>query len=85
VPARTLVEVLDEAGVRGLDLMVLDLEGHELAALRGMDFDRHPVEYLVVEMLEQERQRPAFDALLDPWFRFAELLSADDALYTWRR
>jgi FkbM family methyltransferase len=85
VPARTLVDVLDEAGVRGLDLMVLDLEGHELAALRGMDFDRHPVEYLVVEMLEQERQRPAFDRLLDPWFRFAERLSADDALYTWRR
>lgn len=85
VPARTLAEVLDEAGVRGLDLMVLDLEGHELAALRGMDFERHPVEYLVVEMLGQERQRAAFDALLRPWFGFADWLSPDDALYSWRR
>ena len=85
VPARTLADVLDEAGVGALDLMVLDLEGHELAALRGMDFDRHPVAHLVVEMLDQERQRPAFDALLAPWFGFAEALSADDALYSWRR
>ncbi len=85
VPARTLTEVLDDAGVNGLDLMVLDLEGHELDALRGMDFDRHPVAHLVVEMLNLPRQRPVFDALLGERFAFVEALSADDALYSWRR
>jgi FkbM family methyltransferase len=85
VPARTLSQVLDECGIGGLDLMVLDLEGHELGALRGMDFDRHPVEHLVVEMLDLDRQRPAFDALLGERFSFVDRLSEDDALYSWRR
>lgn len=85
VPARTLDDVLDEAGVGALDLMVLDLEGHELDALRGIDFDRHPVEHLLVEMLSLERQRPAFDALLGDRFDFVQTLSPDDALYSWRR
>jgi FkbM family methyltransferase len=85
VPARTLDDVLDEAGIGGLDLMVLDLEGHELDALRGLDLDRHPVEHLVVEMLDLERQRPAFDALLGERFVFVDKLSKDDALYSWRR
>ena len=85
VPARTLADVLDSAGVGALDLMVLDLEGHEFHALRGMDFDRHPVEHLLIEMLDLERQRPDFDALLDRHFTFAGTLSKDDALYSWRR
>ena len=85
VPARTLTDVLDEAGVDGLDLMVLDVEGHELDALRGMDFDRHPVEHLLVEMLDLERQRPGFDALLGERFAFVDTLSKDDALYSARR
>jgi FkbM family methyltransferase len=85
VPARTLTDVLDEAGVEAVDLMVLDLEGHELDALRGMDFDAHPVDHLVVEMLDLGRQRPAFDALLGERFAFVEALSADDALYSMRR
>ena len=85
VPARTLTQVLDEAGVSAVDLMVLDLEGHELDAIRGLDLDRHPVGHLVVEMLDMERQKPAFDALLGDFFDFAEQLSPDDALYSWRR
>jgi FkbM family methyltransferase len=84
VPARTLDQVLDEAGVEGLDLMVLDLEGHELEALRGISFDRHPVKHLVVEMLDLQTQRGEFDALLAPWFDAAGELSKDDALYSWR-
>jgi len=85
VPGRTLNDVLDEAGVGALDLMVLDLEGHELAALHGLDLDRHPVQHLVVEMLDLEVQRPAFDALLQDRMRFVTALSKDDALYSWRR
>jgi FkbM family methyltransferase len=85
VPARTLTDVLDEARIGALDLMVLDLEGHEYDALRAMDFDSHPVEYLLVEMLDLPRQRAAFDELLAPRFEFVETLSKDDALYSWRR
>ena len=85
VPARTLTDVLDQAGLGSIDLMVLDLEGHELAALRGMDFARHSVECLVVEMLDFEAQRGAFDALLNDRFSLTGMLSPDDAVYSWRR
>jgi len=85
VPARTLDDVLDAAGVHDLDLMVLDLEGYELAALEGIDFDRHRVGHLVIEMLSLAEQRPAFDAALAPWFEPAGTLSPDHALYSWRR
>ena len=36
----TLTAVLAEAGVETLDYLSLDLEGHEMSALRGMDFGR---------------------------------------------
>ena len=81
VPARTLTQVLDDAGVASLDLLVLDIEGHELEALRGLDLARIRVEHLVIEMLDLPRQRPAFDALLGERYRFAGELSVDDAHY----
>lgn len=81
VPGRTISEVLDRAGVTHVDVMVLDLEGHELAALRGLDLHRHTVEHLVVEMLDLPAQRPEFDALLTAHFEPAGVLSPDDALY----
>ena len=81
VRGRTLSGLLDESGLDRPDLIVLDVEGHELAALRGLDFDRHAPELLVVEMLELDRQRPGFDALLGSHFRFDRKLSEWDALY----
>ncbi len=85
VPGRTLDEVLREAGVAALDLMVLDLEGHELDALRGMDFDRVRCQWLVIELLDPSAQRPFFDHLLAPWFVATRELSPVDVLYVWRR
>jgi FkbM family methyltransferase len=81
VPARTISDVLDDAGVDALDLLVLDIEGHELAALRGLDLDRHPVGLLCIEMLDLPTQRPAFDALLADRYEFVDTLSPDDAVY----
>lgn len=80
-PARTLNQILDEAGVTAVDLMVLDLEGHEMEALRGIDFDEHPVEWLVLEILDLPAQRAEFDALLEAHFEPRGELSEWDALY----
>ncbi|MEA2155987.1 MAG: hypothetical protein QOE11_2127 [Solirubrobacteraceae bacterium] len=81
VPARTLSALLDETGAGEVDLMCLDLEGLELAVLRGLDLDRHAPRFLLVEMLDHDRQRPAFDELLVPRYEAVERPSPYDVLY----
>lgn len=81
VPARTLSDILDEAGVTRIDLMVLDVEGHELDALSGLDFGRHTPKYLLVEALDLSAQQPAINSMLMPYYDFVEALSSCDLLY----
>lgn len=81
VPGRTLSDVITDAGLGVPDIVVLDIEGNELDALRGLDLARHAPRMLVIEMLDLERQRPAFDELLGGRYRFDRILSKDDALY----
>lgn len=50
-PARTLAEVLAKHGVRHVDFMSLDLEGAEVEALKGMDFEACVVDRLLIETL----------------------------------
>ena len=84
VPARTLSSVLDEAAVGVLDLMVLDLEGNELDALRGLDLERHAPRHLLVETLERATQQPALDAMLSSHYEPLDALSDYDLLYRLR-
>ncbi len=84
VPGRTLSQVIDEAGAGVPDVLFLDIEGHELQALRGLDLTRHAPRLLVIEMLDLDRQKPGFDALLGAVYRFDRALSKDDALYVRR-
>jgi FkbM family methyltransferase len=81
VPGRTLSGLLDEAGLGRPDLIVLDVEGYELSALRGLELDRHAPDLLVVEMLDMRSNRPRFDELLSSHYAFDRPLSEWDALY----
>jgi FkbM family methyltransferase len=81
VPGRTISSVLDEAGVSHVDLLSLDVEGNEVAALEGLDTKRHTVSYILVEMLDMRSQRGEFDRLLTGRYKFFEALSPWDALY----
>jgi FkbM family methyltransferase len=81
VPGRTLSAVIEEAGLEEIDLIVLDLEGHELDALAGLDMARHAPRYLLIEALDRSRQQSAFDAALSSHYAPAGTLSAYDLLY----
>jgi FkbM family methyltransferase len=81
VPARTVSAILDAHGVSEVDLLSLDLEGYEPAALRGLDLDRHRPAWVLVETWE----RAAIDELLGPWYAPVTELSERDVLYRRRR
>jgi len=50
VPTRTLEQLFRECHVpRGVDYLDIDVEGHELHVLRGIDFRRHSFEVIGVE------------------------------------
>jgi len=49
VPITTLSEVLEHAKAPRLDYLSLDLEGYELAALRGLDFNRWRPKLILIE------------------------------------
>ena len=80
VPARTLGEVLDDAGVGRPDFICLDLEGHEPSAIRGMDLERQGADWMLVEVLGHEGRACVQAALGDLYEPVAEL-TASDVLY----
>ena len=81
VEGRTLSSVLDEAGVREIDLLVLDVEGYEAEALSGLELDRHAPRFLLVELLEAERTSAGIEAVIGGRYEAVEQLSPYDRLY----
>lgn len=49
----TLNDLLEREGVEKIDLLAMDLEGHELQALEGIDLERFQPELVVVESPSQ--------------------------------
>lgn len=49
VPMITLTDLLDQEGVTKVDLVSMDIEGHEPKAFAGFDIDRFAPELLVIE------------------------------------
>ncbi len=79
--ALTLNAILSEnekALPRVIDLMVLDLEGYELNALKGIDFDKYNITYLLIEQLDGGTEIMDY---LEPWYEQVDKLSENDFLY----
>lgn len=49
IPTITLSDLLDREGVAKIDLLAMDIEGHEPRALAGFDIDRFQPELVVIE------------------------------------
>jgi hypothetical protein len=80
VPARTLSSILDIASIGPIDALILDLEGHELEALRGLDLNRHAPRFMLIEALT-DTARPRLDELLAARYELVEMPSQHDLLY----
>jgi FkbM family methyltransferase len=85
VPAHTLSAIIDAAGLRlPIDLLSLDVEGAELAALAGLDFERHAPRFICIEA----RTPAVIAARLEPRYRMIEVLhdagTHQDVLYALR-
>lgn len=81
-PARTLSSILDQERAPTVDLLSLDVEGYEAAALRGLDLDRHAPRFILVEVLvEDGASRGPVDDLLADRYVLAASPSHHDLLY----
>lgn len=80
VPCRTLSSILDECGATVIDFLSIDVEGHELSLLRGLDLSRHRPRFILVETIHTDRF--ALESLLGRSYRLVAQLTATDVLYT---
>jgi FkbM family methyltransferase len=81
VEARTLSEILDEACAPPIDLLSLDVEGHEADVLRGLDLSRHAPDWIIVEMHDLQSGRLAIGSVLGEMYREHSQISPLDILY----
>lgn len=48
-PTRTLESILSERGIGKIDLLSIDLEGQEFAALQSLDLEKHQPQIIIAE------------------------------------
>lgn len=80
VPARTLDDVLREAAVEHVDFMSLDLEGFEASALAGLDLRQRGPDWLLVEVIGDER-RQGVERVIGDSYETVEEITEGDVLY----
>lgn len=74
VPARILSDVLDEQNIKNIDLLSLDVEGYEPNVLKGIKFDRHQIEFILVEV----RQREDIEAVIGHLYKPVAILHIEE-------
>lgn len=78
VATTTLSQVIDSLmDGRAPDLLSVDVEGHELEVLEGLNLSAHAPRWILVE----SKRRDAVDTILGERYRLVERLSHQDFLY----
>lgn len=74
VPAFPLSHLLDKHGIHHIDLFSLDVEGYESQVLRGINFNKHAPNYLLIEV----RSREEIESVIYPLYKAIAILNIDD-------
>jgi FkbM family methyltransferase len=74
VPAKTLSAVLDTYRLEHIDLLSLDVEGSEAQVLKGIAFDRHRIEFMLVEA----RCRDEIEAVIGHLYKPLAILNFEE-------
>ncbi len=53
----TLNDLLDREGINSVNLLSIDVEGHEVEVLEGLDLDRFSPELIVIEIMGPNKER----------------------------
>jgi FkbM family methyltransferase len=80
-PARTMQDLISKHNIKKIDFMVLDLEGAEIEALRGMNFHRCRVENILIEARDFPDLRATDEFLSTFGFKRYAQLTHRDYLY----
>ena len=74
VPVRTLSWILDRHSIKHIDLLSLDVEGYEAQVLKGVDFDRHRPEYMLIEV----RHSQEIESIIGSYYTPIAVLNIDE-------
>ncbi|BAY84079.1 methyltransferase FkbM [Calothrix parasitica NIES-267] len=82
VRARTLTSILDEANIskNKIDFFSLDVEGFELNALQGLDFNKYRPEFMLIECLN-EKSFQEINSYISDYYDLDEKASQVDYLF----
>lgn len=68
VYANNLDSILAEYKIEKVDFFSLDIEGYEMEALKGVDFNRTPIKYMLIEVNTRDYSLKALETYLAPWY-----------------
>jgi FkbM family methyltransferase len=83
VPARTLTSILNEYDVTNIDFLSLDVEGYEINVLKGIDFEKHRPNLMLIEALDSSF-RDEINCYLQQLYMPIATLSERDVLYKYK-
>lgn len=82
VPARSLQSILDEHNITKIHFLSLDVEGYEIPAMDGLNFDKNPPDFIRIETTTSPTVINKYEQYLtSKKYSFVEKVSVNDALY----
>jgi FkbM family methyltransferase len=79
VPTISISKALDQNGIKEVDFLSIDVEGHELEVLSGIDFKRHSIKCIVIENdILPEGDPIIHNFLKEQGYKYIARLTSDD-------